>query len=326
MKSLWQSETPFAIVYTMKRSSLSLSLLSGLLIAQAIDGFASTGSASDIVTVDNTVSQQVDTIALAQSTVTQKTESSTRVLDIPFEESPYPVILERMPFGAPPTASTQNDTATTVNDAKVLEAQNNMAASFSWTAINITPEGKTAIGFTDISAKPPESYYITVGESANKWLLVSADYSSETATIEKDGIQISLKFGNKSPIAPTAAGAAPSGATGATPNPGLSRYSHLRTTPGLQPNTPSPVAEKAAPSTTPGNNAVIASYRERLNERMKAQESLKQESDRKQKEELSKIVTDALRKQQEEAAAAAALQQPEPVAVPEGQPIEVIAQ
>jgi hypothetical protein len=59
---------------------------------------------------------------------------------------------------------------------------------------------------------------------------------------------------------------------------------------------------------------------------MKAQESLKQESDRKQKEELSKIVTDALRKQQEEAAAAAALQQPEPVAVPEGQPIEVIAQ
>jgi uncharacterized protein YgbK (DUF1537 family) len=70
---------------------------------------------------------------------------------------------------------------------------------------------------------------------------------------------------------------------------------------------------------------VIASYRERLNERMKAQESLRQESDRKQKEELSKIVTDALRKQQEEAAAAAAQQQ-EPVAVPESQPIEVITQ
>jgi hypothetical protein len=70
---------------------------------------------------------------------------------------------------------------------------------------------------------------------------------------------------------------------------------------------------------------VIASYRERLNERMKAQESLRQESDRKQKEELSKIVTDALRKQQEEAAAAATQQQ-EPVAVPEGQPIEVITQ
>jgi hypothetical protein len=306
----------------MKRLSFYLCLLSGLLSTQASLASALTERVSAAGAVDNTVSQQVDTIALTQSNVTQKPESAKRLMDIPFEESPYPVILERMPFGVPPVASPVNSAATALNDAKVIEEQNKLAASFSWTAINITPEGKTAIGFTDLSAKPPESYYITVGESANKWLLVSADYNTETATIEKDGIQISLKFGNKSPITPPAAAAAPSSPAGGTPGPGLSKFSHLRTTPGLQPNTPSPTA----PSATPGNNAVIASYRERLNERMKAQESLRQESDRKQKEELSKIVTDALRKQQEEAAAAAAAQQQEPVAVPEGQPIEVNVQ
>lgn len=297
----------------MKWLSFYMYLLSGLLSTQASLASALTERVSSTGAVDNTVSQQVDTLALAKSNVTQKAESVARVMDIPFEESPYPVILERTPFGAPPSANALNSAATALNDAKVIEEQKKLAETFSWTAINITPEGKTAIGFTDLSAKPPESYYITVGESANKWILVSADYATETATIEKDGIQISLKFGDKSPITPTAAGV--------TPNPGAAKYSHLRAPPGLQPNTPSPTA----PSATPGNNAVIASYRERLNERMKAQESLRQESDRKQKEELSKIVTDALRKQQEEAAAAAAQQQ-EPVAVPESQPIEVITQ
>lgn len=276
----------------MKRLDISFSLLSALFFMQSHSVFALTEKA-------------LNTTAL-------KPEDSARVLEIPFEESPYPVILNRMPFGAPPDPNAQTSTATALNDAKVIEEQKKLADAFSWTAINITPDGKTAIGFTDLSAKPPETYYITVGERANKWILVSADYASETATIEKDGIQISLKFGNKTPITPTAAGVGPSL--------GLPRSSHLRTTPGLQPNTPSP----AAPSASPGNNAVIASYRERLNERMKAQESLRQESDRKQKEELSKIVTDALRKQQEEAAAAAALQ--EPAVVPEGQPIEVNAQ
>jgi hypothetical protein len=211
----------------------------------------------------------------------------------------------------------------TVNDAKVEAEKKKMAESFSWTAINITPEGKTAIGFTDLSAKPQESYYITVGESAGNWKLIQADYTSETATIEKEGVQISLKFGDKNPITPTAA-PSPAGATGPTPGLGLSRFSPLRT--GAIP----PPATSGTDSTTPtpglGSSAAVNSYRERLAERMKAQESLRQESDRKQKEELSKIVTDALRKQQEEAAAAAALQAQETVVVPEGQPLEVHVQ
>jgi hypothetical protein len=320
----------------MKRIHLSLTFLSGLLIAQAPVAFTSTESVSGLATVENTVSQQTETIAIAQPSDAKKSELFPQVLEIPFEESPYPGILERMPFGAPPSASSLNDANTAITDAKTIEEQKKLADSFSWTAINITPEGKTAIGFTDLTPnKPPESYYITVGESANNWKLIQADYATETATIEKDGIQISLKFGNKSPINPTSAGSFPPNTTGmgpsipagATPGAGLSRFSHFRSTPVLQPNTPTPVLEKAGATTSPGNNAVLASYRERLNERMKAQESLRQESERKQKEELSKIVTDALRKQQEEAAAAAAAQQEQQnLVVPEGQPVEVNGQ
>ncbi len=309
----------------MKWSYFYLCILSGHLSTQASLLSAVPERVSTAGAVDNTVSQQVDTIALAQSNVTQKSESSTRVGDIPFEESPYPVILDRMPFGAPPIASAVNPEASAMSDAKVIEEQNKLAAAFSWTAINITPEGKTAIGFTDLTPnKPPESYYITVGESANNWKLIQADYTSETATIEKDGIRISLKFGNKSPITPTATGAIPSTPAGGAPSLGLSRFSHLRTSLGHQLNTPSSSLEKAAAPTSLGGNTALSSFSERLKERMKAQENLRQESDRKQKEELSKIVTDALRKEKEDAAAAAALQ--EPVVVPEGQPIEVIAQ
>jgi hypothetical protein len=58
---------------------------------------------------------------------------------------------------------------------------------------------------------------------------------------------------------------------------------------------------------------LLTSYRDRLNERLKAQENQKLETNRKQQEEISKLVnvqiSDALRKQQEEAAAAAAAQQ-----------------
>ena len=51
------------------------------------------------------------------------------------------------------------------------------------------------------------------------------------------------------------------------------------------------------------------------------------ESERKQKEELSKIVTDALRKQQEETAAAAQQQQPQgEIPAPQVQPVETPAQ
>jgi len=287
----------------MKRLDISLSILSVLFFTQSLNVFALTEK--------------------AMNTPALKPEDSARVLEIPFEESPYPVILNRMPFGAPPDPNALAATTTTANDIRVEAEKKKLAESFSWTAINITPEGKTAIGFTDLSAKPQESYYITVGESAGNWKLIQADYTSETATIEKEGIQISLKFGDKNPITPTAA-PSPSGTPGTTPGLGLSRFSPLRT--AAIPPPSSSGTDFTTPAPGLGSSAAVKSYRDRLAERMKAQEDLRQESERTRKEEFSKIVTDALRKQQEEAAAAAALQAQETPVVPEGQPIEVHVQ
>jgi hypothetical protein len=261
-----------------------------------------------------------------------------------FEKSPYPIILEKKPFGTPPDLAALNAVATGMDEAKMKVEQQKLAETFSWTAINITPDGRTAIGFTDLSAKPPANYYMTVGESANNWKVVEADYTSETATIEKDGVSISLKFGNKSPIAPTTPGATPASPV-PLETPAITTMAGHN--PGLQPGITQPIVEAHAislpaggatppPMTRPASarhSSLLTSYRDRLNERLKVQENQKLETDRKQKEELSKIVTDALSKQdalrkQQEDTDAAAQQQPQgetpalqvqPIEMPPGQ-------
>jgi len=146
---------------------------------------------------------------------------ATQLTDISFDSSPYPVILEKTPFGRAPEPTAPNTASPPIEDPMTDIIRKKIADSFSWTAINITPEGKTAIGFTDLSAKLPASYYLTVGESANEWKVIDADYATETATIEKvvDGnkVSISCKLGNKSPITPATPGATPGLTPGASP-------------------------------------------------------------------------------------------------------------
>lgn len=62
-------------------------------------------------------------------------------------------------------------------------------------AINVSPGGKTFVGFTDRSAEPPRNYYLQVGGEEDGWKVVSADYDSEEAVLEKDGRRIALKLG-----------------------------------------------------------------------------------------------------------------------------------
>ena len=310
----------------------SIFLFAGLLFTQTLLGQAVSNATPAAAAADSTASQQVVAEPVEQPASTNATAvaatdavaevkedaGKTAAAGTPFESSPYPVILEKMPFGIPPDPNALNAAATSMDEAKMKVEQQKLADTFSWTAINITPEGKTAIGFTDLSAKPPASYYMTVGDSANNWKVVEADYATETATIEKDGVRISLKFGNKSPITPTAPGAAP----GTPPTPAVTPplTTAAAQMPGLTPPTPQPVTEvhtftsspggdRSSRTTSLGHSSFVTSYRDRLNARLKAEETQKQETDRKQKEDLAKIVTDALRKQQEEAAAAAAAQQ-----------------
>ncbi len=62
-------------------------------------------------------------------------------------------------------------------------------------AINVSPGGKTFVGFTDHSAEPPRNYYLPVGGEEDGWRVVSADYDSEEAVLEKDGRRIAVKLG-----------------------------------------------------------------------------------------------------------------------------------
>ena len=110
--------------------------------------------------------------------------------------SHYSVILERKPFGdlSKPTASEpvpQPDQAA-IEQAKEEQA---LARQIDMVAVNRTPRGKIAVGFIDKGAKPPRNYYLNVGESSGGFTVVEADFTEETATIEKEGVSISLKLG-----------------------------------------------------------------------------------------------------------------------------------
>ena len=110
--------------------------------------------------------------------------------------SRYQTILNRMPFGAPPP-----DPGTTISpeDAKtaaqVAREQQQLARKLNMSCVNITPSGKPAVGFTDLSQKPAVNFYLLVGASAGGWTLKSANYEEEWAELEKDGTTIFVKLG-----------------------------------------------------------------------------------------------------------------------------------
>ena len=107
----------------------------------------------------------------------------------------YQPILDRMPFGALPANFNAADPAAAQTEAQVKAEQQALAKQVNMSAVNVTPDGATAIGFTDLSVNPPVNYYVRVGDSAGGWTVLSADYDEEMASIEKEGVAITLKLG-----------------------------------------------------------------------------------------------------------------------------------
>ncbi|MDA3924376.1 MAG: hypothetical protein PF904_06745 [Kiritimatiellae bacterium] len=121
--------------------------------------------------------------------------------------SHFEPILKRMPFGELPDKIDENvDPNAAKQDALLRIEQEKLARKINMSAVNITPEGVTAIGFTDLSAKPPVNYYLLVGSESGGWKVNSANYTEEIAEIEKDGVIISLQLGKgllSKPAAPS---------------------------------------------------------------------------------------------------------------------------
>ncbi len=125
----------------------------------------------------------------------------------PFER--YQTVIDRKPFGpepvnfdpeAAPGSAAANAAAADgemTEEQRTVEEQQ-LAASVRVSMINITPAGDVAVGFTDTSVNPVENYYLKVGRSQNGWTVKSADPASESVTLEKGGVDVTVKLGETS--------------------------------------------------------------------------------------------------------------------------------
>ncbi|MDA3926532.1 MAG: hypothetical protein PF904_17715 [Kiritimatiellae bacterium] len=110
--------------------------------------------------------------------------------------SRYQGILNRMPFGAAPAAApAMINPIDAKTAAQAMKEQQLLARKINMSCVNITPAGTSAVGFTDLSVKPPVNYYLLVGDDSNGWTVLDANYEEEWAELEKDGTAIYVKLG-----------------------------------------------------------------------------------------------------------------------------------
>lgn len=124
----------------------------------------------------------------------------------------YRTIIERMPFGEPPpnfdptlapgSAAAAAAAAAAeqggMTEEQRTEEEQRLASSVRVSVLNVTPSGRTMVGFTDSSAKPPEHYYLPVGGERDGWAVKAADPASEKITLAKGEVEVTLKLGEGS--------------------------------------------------------------------------------------------------------------------------------
>ena len=122
----------------------------------------------------------------------------------PFER--YQTIIDRKPFGPEPVNFDPEATPGSASanggggegemtpEQRTAEEQQ-LASSVRVSILNVTPAGVVKVGFTDSSANPPENYYMQVGGSQNGWTVKNAEPATESVTLEKDGVEVTVKLG-----------------------------------------------------------------------------------------------------------------------------------
>ena len=119
----------------------------------------------------------------------------------------YQSIIDRKPFGPEPvnfdpesepgtasSAASSADGGEMTPEQRTAEEQQ-LASSVRVSMLNVTPSGVVKVGFTDNSAKPAENYYLAVGGSQNGWTVKNADPATESVTLERGGVEVTVKLG-----------------------------------------------------------------------------------------------------------------------------------
>ena len=84
-------------------------------------------------------------------------------------------------------------------EKELTKEQEKLQSAVRFSAINVTPDGETAVGFTDNSdPKVPVHYYLKVGEERDGWRVQAADPQTATMTIVKNDIEVTLTIGGSS--------------------------------------------------------------------------------------------------------------------------------
>ena len=251
----------------------------------------------------------------------------------PFDR--YQTIIERKPFGpepanfdpeaAPGTASAAGAAAAgeMTPEQRTAEEQN-LASKVRVSILNVAPDGTVKVGFTDSSANPPENYYLKVGGSQNGWTVKSAEPAAESVTLEKDGVEVTMKLGEgsggKGGSKETAKGGAPRRSfmplggnrddrgAGGTPQPsvrlgGLARLRQRRLEEAAK-------EQESAERKREADAAVKAEQAER--EAREQEEKQRLAEERAQQREALLQIQEQLRKQREEREAARQAQQEAP--------------
>ena len=239
----------------------------------------------------------------------------------PFEH--YQPILDRMPFGLPPASVntvTPEQLEQQKSEEQLLAEQQQVARQIAFTALNVTPRGRTAVGFVDRSVNPPENYYLEVGATAQGWTVLDADYDANWAQFEKDGVILTMDIhkglidgpptndtdpASSSPRAPSTALAAtvppaeppPAGAKRLSV-PGLVRLpASVRAAPPAVPTQTAAAGPESAP-------APAKSYLERLRERKALETAGQKAAEKAARESLQelarKVAQDELAKRERE--------------------------
>ena len=116
----------------------------------------------------------------------------------------YQSIIDRQMFGQPPpnfdpTVPPGLVQKGSSEEKELTREQEAVKSSIHFSAINVTPAGEVAVGFTDNSdSKMPIHYYLKVGEVRNGWKVLEADPVKATMKISKGDIEVELDLGANS--------------------------------------------------------------------------------------------------------------------------------